>query len=388
MINLSDIALWEWILVGVLGLVFLVQVYWYARYLAAPARTMRRNKAPETGSTPPVSVLICARNEGINLADYIHAWLSQDYPEYEVIIVDDGSEDNTRDIIEQYAARDERLRMTFVPKGARVGSTKKLALTLAAKAARYDYFLLTDADCVPESNQWIKSMMRGFGEKKDIVLGFSPYFADKGHINRLVRYETLFNGLHYVGAALCGRPYMGVGRNLAYRKSLFVASGGFSHLMTNRAGDDDLFVNHFSSSSNTAVVLNRESYTWSTAKKNFKEWWQQKRRHLSVSPAYRTGTKYQLLFEPLSRGAFYGIAIALVVLGYMAGLTMPKGLFLAGIACILFLVRWILQTMILNISARRMGLQRFSPFSILWFDIVIPLVNLWMLCIPHKKIQW
>lgn len=141
-------------------------------------------------------------------------------------------------------------------------------------------------------------MMEGFGYGKDIVLGFSPYFETKGHINRLVRYDTLFNGLHYLGAALCGHPYMGVGRNLAYRKSLFFESGGFTHMMTSRAGDDDLFVNHLATKQNTAVVVNPEAYVWSVPKTTIKEWWQQKRRHVSVSPAYRAGTKFRLTLEP------------------------------------------------------------------------------------------
>ena len=322
---LTSLSIFDYILLGLLLVAFLAQLYFYLRYLLAPARQLRKDKKANSQkpngqmandqmvNAPGVSVLLCAHNESDNLSQYLQALLTQDYPEYEVIVVDDGSEDSTRQIIEDYMARDERLHMTFVPYGARVNSTKKLALTLAAKAAKYDYFLLTDADCVPESDHWISEMMRGFDKSPitnhqspiEIVLGFGAYFHTKGHVNRLIRYDTLFNGLHYLGAALCGHPYMGVGRNLAYRKSLFFESGGFTHLMTSKAGDDDLFVNHVATSANTAVVLSRDSYTWSPAKRTFKEWWQQKRRHLSVSPAYRPETRFRLALEPLTRGLFY-----------------------------------------------------------------------------------
>ena len=386
-----EIHIIDWVLLGVLGVLFIAQLYWYSRYMCAPARKIRKDRKNEQtvdqNACPGVSVILCAHNEAYNLSHYLQALLTQDYPEYEVIVVDDGSEDETRAMIERYMIRDERLHMTFVPYGARVGSTKKLALTLAAKAAKYDYLLLTDADCVPESNQWIRAMMAGFAnEKTDVVLGFSPYFAEEGHVNRLVRYDTLFNGLHYLGAALCGHPYMGVGRNLAYRKAMFFESGGFTHLMNNIAGDDDLFVNHVATKENTSVVLRRESFTWSIAKKTMRDWLQQKRRHLSVSPAYREGTKARLAFEPMTRGLFYAAVIGMIVWYWPQTLQVTIPLL---VAIGLFLFRWILQTAVLNVSARRMGLPKFNMFSVLWFDIVLPLVSLWMLAVPKKnKKKW
>ncbi len=388
-------------LIGALVALFVAQVYWYSRYMAAVARRIRKDKKMRTDSqlsptdAPGVSVILCAHNERENLSNYLQALLMQNYPTYEVIVVDDGSEDDTRAIIERYMVQDPRLHMTFVPYGARVLSTKKLALTLAAKAAQYEYLLLTDADCVPESDRWISEMIQPLlKEGKEISLGFGAYFEEKGHINRLVRFDTLFNGLHYLGAAICGHPYMGVGRNLAYRKSLFFESGGFTHMMNNKAGDDDLFVNHVATKRNTAVVVSRDSYTWSLAKKTMKEWWQQKRRHLSVSPNYRTATKIRLAMEPLTRGLFYAAVIATIVFAVVNyELKMMNPAFgmaelLLSVAIGLFLLRWIFQTIILNVSARRMGLKRFHMISVLWFDIVLPLVSLWMLVVPKRQTKW
>lgn len=380
----------DYVLVGTLLVLFLAQLYWYSRYMAAPARRIRKDRKLQMTNgkspmdeVPGVSVILCAHNESYNLSQYLQAVLTQDYPLYEVIVVDDGSEDATRDIIEGYMNSDPRLHMTFVPLGARVGSTKKLALTLGAKAAKYDYLLLTDADCVPESNHWISAMMEGAG--KDIILGFGAYFCEKGHINRLVRYDTLFNGLHYLGAALCGHPYMGVGRNLAYRKSFFFECGGFTHLMTNRAGDDDLFVNHMATKQNTAVVLSYDSYTWSLTKKTMKEWWLQKRRHISVSPAYRGATKIRLALEPITRGLFYALVLGILIYALQSDFTL-SALSIPLLAAVgLFVLRWIIQTAIINCSARRMGQHRFGMFSILWFDMALPLVSLFMLVVPQRK---
>lgn len=392
-----EISTLDYVLMGALFLVFVAQVYFYARYIDAPERKLRKDRKTPISNiqspkeAPGVSVILSAHNEGYNLSQYLPLLLSQDYPTYEVIVVNDGSEDDTQTVVDAYAAHDPRLHSTFVPRGARVRSTKKLALTLAAKSAQYDYLLLTDADCVPESNHWISEMMKGFepsavsNQPLAIVLGFGAYFEEQGAINRMTRYDTLFNGLHYLGAALCGHPYMGVGRNLAYRKSLFFESGGFSHLMDNRAGDDDLFVNHVATRENTAVVLSRDSFTWSLTKKNLRDWWLQKRRHLSVSPSYRKETKWRLAMEPMTRGLFYALVLAIVVCQLM-NISQLSTLNLPLIVAIgLFAARWIIQTAIINTSAFRMGLGRFSMFSILWYDIVLPLISLYMLVVPQRK---
>ena len=382
----------DYALLGALGVLFVAQLYFYARYMCAVARRLRKKQSvvsSQPSEVPGVSVIICAHNERENLSNYLQALLTQDYPTYEVIVVDDGSQDDTRNVIERYLCRDPRIHMTFVPLGAHVRSTKKLGLTLAAKAAQYDYLLLTDADCVPAGNQWIREMMNGFMEgqgSKDVVLGFGAYFKENGHVNRMVRFDTLFNGLHYLGAAICGHPYMGVGRNLAYKKSLFFESGGFKHMMGTKAGDDDLFVNHVSTKKNTVVVVTPQSYTWSLTKKTMREWWQQKRRHVSVSPHYRFGTKFRLLLEPLSRGLFYALVVFMAVYYWPLAMGYATIPFMAAIG--LFLIRWLMQSLVINVSARRMGLHRFSAISILWFDIMLPLANLWMLVVPKKQTKW
>lgn len=392
----------DWVLFGALLALFIGQVGYYlctmydVQCKKYDVRCTKDNVQSTKEGCPGVSVVVCAHNEAYNLSAYLYALLSQDYPTYEVIVVDDGSEDKTREVIESYMVQDKRLRITFVPKEARVRSTKKLAITLAAKAAQYDYLLLTDADCTPESTHWISEMMKGFISctkdnvqcTKEVVLGFGAYFYEKGFVNRLVRYDTLFNGLHYLSAAAHGHPYMGVGRNLAYKKELFFKTGGFKKMMTNRAGDDDLFVNHVATRKNTAVVSSRASITWSPAKTTMRDWWQQKRRHLSVSHDYRWSTKIRLALEPMSRGLFYLLVLTLSVAFAGQPLIGTPLSILAALAWILFLLRWMIQAIIINLSAKRLGLHGFNIFTILGMDILLPLISLYMLCVPKKQVKW
>ena len=371
-VGIFDISIAELCLVGVLFLAFVYEVYFYLRYMRLRATT---HKVEEQ---PGVTVIVCAKNEAVNLHNYVQSLLTQDYPVYEVILVNDGSEDNTQAVIDEYVTSCTRVRSTFVPRDARVRSTKKLGLTLAAKAAMYDYLLLTDADCRPESKHWISTMMAGFGKPEtEVVLGYGGYFPEDSTLNEVIQYDTLFNGLHYLGAAAIGRPYMGVGRNLAYRKETFFTHGGFSDQMTERSGDDDLFVNKVATNTNTAIVTSPDSITWSIPKHSWHDWWLQKRRHVSVSPAYKPATKRQLTHEPLARGLFYGIVIALFVLGEPLTMCVAFGL---------LLIRLLLQLIILNNGAKRLGQPTFG-IELIWLDIFLPIVTAAAM-IGKKRKNW
>ena len=375
-IGVFDISIAELCLAGVLLLAFAYEVYFYLRYMRI-RNTDRAADSTQT-DTPGVTVIVCAKNEAVNLRYYVQSLLTQDYPNYEVILVNDGSEDNTQAVIDEYVNSCTRVRSTFVPRDARLKSTKKLGLTLAAKAATYDYLLLTDADCRPESKHWISAMMAGFSRPEvEIVLGYGGYFSEESMLNDVIQYDTLFNGLHYLGAAATGKPYMGVGRNLAYRKETFFQHGGFSDQMNERAGDDDLFVNKVATRANTAIVTSQDSITWSIPKHSWHDWWLQKRRHVSVSPAYKPVTKHHLTHEPVMRGVFYGIVIALFVLGEPLTMCLALGL---------LLIRLLIQIVILNNGAKRFGQPKFG-LEVMWLDIFLPLVTA-VAMIGKKRKNW
>lgn len=374
-----DISLWEWLLFGLLFAAFVYQVTYYAVNLrGGRAERQRGGAAP---FQPPVTVVVCARNEEQNLERYLHRLLTQDYPVYEVIVVNDGSMDRTSEVLAIYQKQDYKLRTTFVPAEARVASTKKLGITLAAKAAQHDYLLLTDADCCPESNQWITEMVQPFANSKvDIVLGYGAYFEQDTALNRWIQYDTQFNALHYLGAARRGKPYMGVGRNMAYRKEFFFRMGGFTDLLSTRAGDDDLFVNKNATKSNTQIVRSAASVTWSEPKTTWKSWIEQKRRHLSVAPHYSQHSKWQLLWEPLTRGLCYALLVVLLVWG-------TPLVRLAALALMLIRGGWELIAFNLAIREWRHPLW---GVELMVFEVLMPLVQVYLMITrkQYKGDKW
>jgi biofilm PGA synthesis N-glycosyltransferase PgaC len=261
-------------------------------------------KSSEGLSHPAVSIIICARNEAANLQKNLESILIQDYSIYEVILVDDDSDDETTQVLAIFEEKYEHLKVVRIKD--KKGQGKKNALTSGILAAQYDWILLTDADCNPCSNSWISEMSQSAGStKSDIVLGYGPYSRAKSWLNRWVQFETIYVAIQYFSFALWKQPYMGVGRNLMYKKALFFDNEGFENHKHLTSGDDDLFVNAVANSTNTAICLKENAFMYSPSPKSWAELYRQKKRHYSSSSHYKLYHKALLGLLSLSHLCFY-----------------------------------------------------------------------------------
>lgn len=298
----------------------------------------------ESARLMPVSLVVAARNEFNNLEKNIPLWLGQDYPEFELIIADDGSTDGTADYIAALAEQNPKIKLVLLDPLYVKMHGKKIALTLAYKKARYNQFVLTDADCTPASDQWLKQMASKLSGNTEIVLGYSPYERRKGLLNKIIRYETVFTALHYIGYAMVKKAYMGVGRNLAYTRNVYDRNNGFASHSHVPAGDDDLFVQQASNAQNTAVCLSPESFCYSIPKKTFKEWRQQKRRHMWVGKFYTGKVKQSLAWFPISQIFFLASIVTWFFLG--AWFVYPLGI---------LILKWIPEWIIFGSRSKKLG---------------------------------
>ncbi len=267
--------------------------------------------AKEQSQTHPVSVIVCARDEDENLARYLPGLLVQDYPTtHEVIVVNDNSVDDSKYILAELQKRFRQLQVVQLEQEAKLINGKKYPLSVGIKEAKHEIVLLTDADCVPASEHWIMKMQQAFTNGIEIVLGYSPYTRSKGLLNKLIRWETFHTALQYLGYALAGKPYMGVGRNLSYKRDVFFRNKGFSAINNIASGDDDLFINRVAKKHNTAIVIDPEAFTYSAPKKTWQEWKRQKTRHYSTGKYYKTGHKFLLGLYTATLFLFYPLLIA------------------------------------------------------------------------------
>ncbi len=278
-------------------------------YLLFSKFTFSDPSSPPKGIDFPVSVIICAKNESENLKKNIPLILQQDYPDFELILIDDASSDDSLEIITAFHEQDPRVKIVEVENNEAFWSNKKYSLTLGIKKASHVRLVFTDADCHPGSDQWLKEMAAHFTESKQLILGYGAYEKANGLLNKLIRFETLITAIQYFAYAKAGMPYMGVGRNLAYTSKLFYETSGFMSHMNLRSGDDDLFVNEAATSENVAICYAANGFTLSTPKKSWRSWWRQKRRHITTAKFYKAKHRFLLGLYYVSNFMFWVLLV-------------------------------------------------------------------------------
>jgi len=327
-------------------------------------------------SYPPVSLIICAKNEAPNLRQFLPLVLGQDYPEFQVVVVNDCSEDDSQEVLEQFQQQYPQLYVSTIKKDPIYTHGKKLAITLGIKAAKYEHLVFTDADCYPNSDQWLRKMAGHFSAEKSIVLGVSPYEKSKGLLGQMIAYETLQTAMSYISSALRHKTYMGVGRNMAYTKTLFYENKGFAghtHLLS---GDDDLFINKAATKENVAVEFSSEALVKSVASQDWKTYVQQKRRHLSTGQLYKPQQKLRFGLETVLGFLFYASFISLLVFA-------SYPLWAVGI----FALRFLINSSYRRVAARKLNFEQAFFFSALWLDVLVPLFRSFLVIINTLKPQ-
>ena len=324
---------WPLIVFGAFCCITFIQIIYYLYFFRRLA--FHRAGSAISYHQQPVSVIVCARDEAANLAKNLPGLLVQEFTDiHELILVNDNSLDESKYLLEALQKDFAQLHIIELKQEAKFIHGKKFPLSMGIKTAKHDVVLLTDADCVPSSEFWMHKMVAPFEQGTEIVLGYGAYYKRKGFLNKIIRFETFHTGLQYLSYALAGLPYMGTGRNLAYKKNVFLRNKGFSGHNHLPGGDDDLFINATANARNTKVVVDKEAFTLSEPKKTWKDWRNQKQRHFTTARLYKTKHRILLGLYALTHFLFYP--------SFVAALLFFRWEWVVGV----FLLRFIIQGVI------------------------------------------
>jgi glycosyltransferase involved in cell wall biosynthesis len=342
------------ILIGIFIVIIALQLFYYLYFFLRLAIYKKPRKT--TNMEHPISVVICARDEAANLANNLPGVLVQEYSTtHEVVLVNDNSEDETKYLLEEFKKSFKNLNPVLLSQEAKMINGKKFPLSIGIKSAKNETLLLTDADCVPASEHWMRLMQDGYDEGIEIVLGYGAYKKKPGLINKLIRFETFQTALQYFSYALAGMPYMGVGRNLSYKKEVFIRNKGFSSINQMPSGDDDLFINQVANKYNTAIVIDKDAHTLSEPKTTLHDWMNQKYRHYTTSKYYKLSHATLLAFYAISQFLVYPILITAIVFT-------KEYTLLATLWCI----RMLVQGTILRSTMKKLNELDLRPWFILF----------------------
>ena len=373
-----NITLTEYIIGGIVGVLAIVQLlYLYIVYNAPRRRGIAERKGKLSLAThqPGISVVITASDQEMLLAKHLPRILEQDYPNFEVIVVDDNSMDDTKELLERMAIQHPNLYMTYTSDSIRYISHKKLALTLGIKAAKNDWVVFIEPDCYPVSKQWLTQLARHCTDSTDVVLGYSNYERKPGFANLCYMYDTLLQQLRMLGLTLRGKGYMGIGRNMAYRRELFFTNKGYSRHLDLERGEDDLFVNEHVASGRITADISAESVVRCTST-SARAWQTDKLIRLFIRRKMHGMAPCLLEGDTLTRVLLYIAAIVGVVVGIVS-----HGWWLVGTAIALWLVVIGCRILVLHHAAQELGERRYNVSTLL-FDIIHPCWELYFrLCL-------
>jgi cellulose synthase/poly-beta-1,6-N-acetylglucosamine synthase-like glycosyltransferase len=324
--------------------------FWGVRFARLARYQLPELPIVPDAALPPVSIIICAHNEADNLQRNLPFFLEQDYPKFEVLVINDNSSDKTSEIILEFQKKYQTLRSLSMEEETPPG--KKAALSYGIRQSSFELLFLSDTDCQPKSRQWLRIMQRSFQGNKKIVLGYGPYQKRRGWLNRFIRFEAFYTAIQYFSFALAGHPYMGVGRNLAYHRSVYWRANGFENHAHLISGDDDLLINQVASGENTTVNLFPDAKVFSHPQTSWRGYYYQKRRHLSVGSYYRWQDQIALGALALSHFTFYAATFLLLIL-------LPEAWCLLSLN---YLVRIGVVLLVSNGASKHLGEQNLLPY--------------------------
>ena len=321
----------------------------------------------ETQRDLPVSIVIVAKNDAHHLLKTLPEFLKQDYPQFEVMVVNDNSDDETAQVVRDFQNRFKNLKLLDLESSVTNIKGKKFPLSLGIKAASYEHVLLTDADCLPASNQWVELMSRHFNEKTKIVLGFNSIRKKIGLFNAFIRYDKLHQAIQYFSYCLTKIPYMGVGQNLAYTKSIFFNNRGFASQNHLRFGDDDLFINQVATTTNCAIEYQKDAHTISRPNRNFNNWFLLKIFRSRTRKLYKFSDRFLLNFY------HFLMTVSYITFGFALYAALDNLIYLFIVIGTL-VIKYAVQYLCFGFAAVKLNEKRLIP-HILFFDIVFSVLN-------------
>lgn len=352
--------------VVVLGVVvLLLLLYYFALY---GRFVFRKEKKPApVEDLPPVSVVLAARDESHLLIKSLPVLLSQDYPNYEVVLVNDNSIDETSDLVKEFKNTYPNIHYVDMTSSISNIRGKKFPLAIGIKAAKNEVVVLTDASSIPSSPYWLQHIAGRFTRKTRVVFGGVSVIRKSGFINALMRFDAVRNIITSFSYTLAGMPVMANGRNLAYTRTLFLKNKELFMAQPRMPyGDDDIFMNKVAATATCDVEPDSDALISQTGLTPSR-WFQQKKASFVTRSYYTTGSRILLKAYNFLSFLFYAALVCTIVFCL-------KDFVLLGIGIGVAVLKIAAQHLVFGKAAKKINEKGLTPFLLL-YDLVFVFLN-------------
>ena len=379
MLTLSPIALVCLISLGIVALLLLV--YYFG--LFGPFVFRKEKSRTSNEDLPPISIVITAHNEAHHLVESLPVILTQEYPDYEVVLVNDNSQDEIEQLALELNNRYHHLHYVNMGSSRSTMEGRKFPFAIGIQAASNPTVVFTNSSCIPSSPFWLQHIASKFVRQKEVVLAHTTYQSRGGLLNKWLHYDALVNSVRAFSYTLAKMPVLADSHNLAFKRHLFFDNKEkFFALSRLPFGEDNIFINQVANGKMCDVAVDPEAVIYQTPI-SFSDWLRNKRYELVSQSYYRALHRFVLQCYNWLSFLFYPAAIASIALA-----ALEMNWLALGIGIGVTLLKFGMQFMVFHKGAKKMG-EKGAAVSMLFFDLFFLLLQPWIyLASKFEKSRW
>jgi len=335
-------------------------------------------KKIQHSTAAPLSLIYTVRNEETRLKNNMAPVLSINGVDFEVIVVDDFSQDNSFQVLGMLRGRSDRLKVSTLQQETRFST--KMAQNLALKAASFEWILTVPISYENASIEWISGISNALDFNKTVVLSYCSAQNSGGFINRIYRIENYLSFTKSVGYILNNFPFVYSEENVAFQKKKYFEIGGHGLKISEQYANLELLINFFIRKKTTSILFESVTAIKKTEDLIWNDYLDILKKSLRIEKHLSGSKKAMLAFDEITKLLFPPVTVVVIILLFD----------LWPLFSALLLIMFIARLVIIKIMQNRLNERKIFISSLL-YDLIVPYFKLfyrWYFNNRGQKQKW
>ncbi len=292
-------------------LLFLLLFVLYVGYLLVFILRVTLQKSSPAGKIHPMSLLITFRNEEANLKDNLPSLFENGNNAYEVVAVDNCSQDNSLDVLTSLKNEHPNLRISSLRQFT--FHSDKMAHNIALKAACHDWVTVIPPSINVTGKEWLREISSRLDTDNQVSVGYSNIAPKSSFFNLLFRCELFFQQLKSFGFIVNRLPFVISQENVVFNKQQYFNVGGFRGKINEPFAKLELVINSFIRKAPVSLILTKETAVYRKEDITWKDYVELLKKEEIVRKHLPPGIRFLLILYEWIFLLFAPIAVVLLV---------------------------------------------------------------------------